>query len=110
MTRYSLVDGNMVENVIWDGEQFIANDDAERWIGAAWPSPAWVRDLELSAGYAATRLADLVLDGADPDLIAWQTESYARARSVVRHANAVYEHLHNVRRSADWRAPGALIR
>lgn len=100
--------GQMIQNDVWDGPVFVAYDDEERYIAAAWPSSDWVQAAERFVGFAAERLADAVLDDPTGDH-EWVLRDYRVARDEARHVRALWDRLH-ASRDVPWAFPGALVR
>ena len=69
---YDLATGKLTQNVVWDGDPFIACDDEPRHVGASWPSTDWIQSLEWERDYAARELADAVID--QPTHIEWSRD------------------------------------
>ena len=91
-----------------DGEQFVAYDDAPRWIGAWWPSADYVERQRVYVEWLAVRLADAVVDGDD---VTWRLEDYREQRAELRHVQSVHDRiLAAALESREWWSPGALVR
>ncbi len=101
---YDLATGKLTQNVVWDGDPFIACDDEPRHVGASWPSTDWIQSLEWERDYAARELADAVID--QPTHIEWSRDYYRRARVELQRVEQLYSRLYS---SDPWMLPGALV-